>query len=204
MRRSVAPALIALMVLVSFATSSQANTINISGTFDGDSTLTPTATPGVYAQSFSGDGEDTTYGSFIPTSQSTVDFSNPPAIIISDGMFLETFSQGTLFGDSSGSGTANGHGTATVTLDFIFKGGTGLFAGDTGEVTVTETITRTNATTVSISNGSYAGTLITPTPLPAALPLFATGLGAIGLFGWRRKRQIASRGCEAGLANFPI
>jgi hypothetical protein len=28
-----------------------------------------------------------------------------------------------------------------------------------------------------------------PTPLPAALPLFATGLGALGLFGWRRKRK---------------
>ena len=30
---------------------------------------------------------------------------------------------------------------------------------------------------------------LTATPLPAALPLFATGLGAMGLFGWRRKRQ---------------
>jgi hypothetical protein len=27
------------------------------------------------------------------------------------------------------------------------------------------------------------------TPIPAALPLFATGLGALGLFGWRRKRK---------------
>ena len=27
------------------------------------------------------------------------------------------------------------------------------------------------------------------TPLPAALPLFVTGLGALGLFGWRRKRK---------------
>jgi hypothetical protein len=27
------------------------------------------------------------------------------------------------------------------------------------------------------------------TPLPAALPLFAGGLGAMGLFGWRRKRK---------------
>ena len=25
--------------------------------------------------------------------------------------------------------------------------------------------------------------------LPAALPLFATGLGAMGLFGWRKKRK---------------
>lgn len=32
-------------------------------------------------------------------------------------------------------------------------------------------------------------TSITPTPLPAALPLFASGLGAMGLLGWRRKRK---------------
>jgi hypothetical protein len=30
---------------------------------------------------------------------------------------------------------------------------------------------------------------ISETPLPAALPLFASGLGAMGLFGWRRKRK---------------
>lgn len=29
----------------------------------------------------------------------------------------------------------------------------------------------------------------TATPLPAALPLFATGLGTLGLLGWRRKRK---------------
>jgi hypothetical protein len=29
----------------------------------------------------------------------------------------------------------------------------------------------------------------TTTPLPATLPLFATGLGALGLLGWRRKRK---------------
>jgi hypothetical protein len=27
------------------------------------------------------------------------------------------------------------------------------------------------------------------TPIPAALPLFASGLGGLGLFGWRRKRK---------------
>jgi hypothetical protein len=30
------------------------------------------------------------------------------------------------------------------------------------------------------------------TPIPAALPLFASGLGAMGLFGWRRKRKNAA------------
>ncbi len=29
------------------------------------------------------------------------------------------------------------------------------------------------------------------TPIPAAAPLFATGLGAMGLLGWRRKRKAA-------------
>ena len=35
------------------------------------------------------------------------------------------------------------------------------------------------------------GTL-TPTPLPAALPLFATGLAVTGLLGWRKKRKAAA------------
>ena len=33
---------------------------------------------------------------------------------------------------------------------------------------------------------------LTATPLPAALPLFATGLGALGLLGWRRKKKAAA------------
>ena len=32
--------------------------------------------------------------------------------------------------------------------------------------------------------------LVPGVPLPSALPLFATGLGALGLLGWRRKRKI--------------
>jgi hypothetical protein len=31
------------------------------------------------------------------------------------------------------------------------------------------------------------------TPLPAALPLFASGLDALGLFGWRRRTKVAHR-----------
>jgi len=30
------------------------------------------------------------------------------------------------------------------------------------------------------------------TPIPGALPLFATGIGALGLLGWRRKRKAAT------------
>jgi hypothetical protein len=38
------------------------------------------------------------------------------------------------------------------------------------------------------SGGSF-DTVLTPTPLPAALPLFVTGIGGLGLLGWRRKRK---------------
>ena len=43
-------------------------------------------------------------------------------------------------------------------------------------------------------NGGIDGLFgeIQATPLPAALPLFATGLGSLGLFGWRRKRKAAA------------
>lgn len=37
--------------------------------------------------------------------------------------------------------------------------------------------------TVSFDSG------VSNTPLPATLPLFTTGLGALGLFGWRRKKK---------------
>jgi hypothetical protein len=33
---------------------------------------------------------------------------------------------------------------------------------------------------------------VSESPLPGALPLFASGLGAIGVFGWRRKKKAAS------------
>jgi len=42
-----------------------------------------------------------------------------------------------------------------------------------------------------VNNFTVNGDVFT-TPLPAALPLFATGLGALGLLGWRRKRKAAS------------
>jgi hypothetical protein len=52
------------------------------------------------------------------------------------------------------------------------------------------------------ANFTYSKSVATPvaqfdgtatvTPLPAALPLFATSLGALGLLGWRRKRKAAA------------
>jgi hypothetical protein len=48
----------------------------------------------------------------------------------------------------------------------------------------------------SVGSGDMAltGSELSQTPLPAALPLFAGGLGALGLLGWRRKKKAAASG----------
>jgi len=43
--------------------------------------------------------------------------------------------------------------------------------------------------TTCLNPASTFSDSVTATPLPAALPLFATGLGGLGLLGWRRKRK---------------
>ncbi|MFI5381249.1 MAG: hypothetical protein ACHRHE_18280 [Tepidisphaerales bacterium] len=190
MRHFIAATVVALVALLGFALPVRGG--SIAGTLSGDSTLTPTATPGIFVQNLTGDGNDTTFGLFTPQSTSTIDFSNPPHIIISDGTFTDTFANGTLFGTSSGTGTASGHGTATVTLDFVFTGGTGIFAGDTGTARFTGTITSTGPTTESIT-GSYVGSLNTSVPSPAAA---AGGFVCLGALALRRVLPIRSRACH--------
>jgi hypothetical protein len=50
-----------------------------------------------------------------------------------------------------------------------------------------------NTVTINLATGEdtfgVSAKLNVVTPLPATLPLFATGLGGLGLLGWRRKRK---------------
>jgi hypothetical protein len=67
-------------------------------------------------------------------------------------------------------------GEITIADSFFHNGA----ASDAGVVTV-------DANGDILEFQSFAST--SDTPLPATLPLFATGLGALGLLGWRRKRK---------------
>jgi hypothetical protein len=187
MLRLVSATLVALAGLIIHA---QAETISISGTTSSTVTTNLTGTPPanmVGTAPLSGTGSGT-LGAFSITANGTLTVFGPDYITLSvtNGTFTDTFSDGTLFGTDTATGTTNGINTNSV-VSFIFTGGTGAFAGDTGTETSTESIV--NAT--GADSASFTGTLTT-TPLPAALPLFAGGLGALGLFGWRRKRKNAA------------
>jgi hypothetical protein len=61
-----------------------------------------------------------------------------------------------------------------------------------GVDTATENADGTFSFHVPNGANTYDSTSAATVPLPAALPLFAGGLGALGLLGWRRKRKAAA------------
>ena len=103
------------------------------------------------------------------------------SLTLSTGFFDPTSITVSLYdslGNILGSQTTNPFGTMTFDqfdvskLVITFTGGTDIYSD------------RRIAAIFDISDVTY-----NETPLPAALPLFATGLGALGLLGWRRKRK---------------
>jgi len=149
---------------------------SLSGALDGTATLTPTGTPGIFIQNFVGDGTDATFGAFTVTSHSTVDFTSPPSIVITNAMLTDVFAGGKFFGIGSGTGTASGQGTATFTINFLITGGTGVFEHQTGTAMITGTITQTSPTTESI-DATYTGTLGTPEPSSLGLLFVGASMG---------------------------
>jgi hypothetical protein len=69
-----------------------------------------------------------------------------------------------------------------LTTAFALTAGTPEFISQTFLTSIGD-LTFTGANSVSFE------AVISGTPLPGALPLFASGLGAFGLIGWRRKRK---------------
>jgi hypothetical protein len=82
-------------------------------------------------------------------------------------------------------------GLVSASLTDLSSGAVEFFTtfGELGTDVVTYDFTLASGGTSNIGTVDIA---VTTTPLPAALPLFAGGLGALGLFGWRRKRKAAA------------
>jgi hypothetical protein len=78
--------------------------------------------------------------------------------------------------------TGPAHGALAINANGAFTYTPGLnFSGFDTFTYKDHDIVDSNVATVRID--------VTATPLPGALPLFATGLGALGLLVWRRKRK---------------
>ena len=82
----------------------------------------------------------------------------------------------------------------------FFPGGSAFAFDPLANDTYIFTLSLTDNTNNNASLGSVQATVIAgegaaATPLPAALPLFASGLGGLGLLGWRRKRKKSAAAC---------
>jgi hypothetical protein len=115
---------------------------------------------------------------------------------ITAGTYSATTS-GPVSGLSSGSFTTNSSGfLATLSFSALFQNGTdtngatlfSYYMNGGNPIWFEETFGNSfNANVVpNIDNTTIS---LVPTPLPAAFPLFATGIGGLGLLGWRRKRK---------------
>ena len=73
------------------------------------------------------------------------------------------------------------------TLNLLFSGGPSIWLADHGASILSGSALLVDAGfSIRLVSGEISAAA---TPLPAALPLFATGLGALGLLGWWKKRK---------------
>jgi hypothetical protein len=96
-------------------------------------------------------------------------FNTTVGAVIPLSLGLEIFADSSILSKIN---TADYSNTAQLFFDFTESGA--FFSADSGH------------------NYSSAAIGASTTPVPAALPLFASGLGALGLLGWRRKRKNAA------------
>ena len=137
------------------------------GSADASVVILNTATLNVPYQALTGAGTVSVYdnGYLVNPSTPGTSFNRSDVVNITEGVVYEVAMGVRVIVDSS-----NSFGTASVDPFFQFPVGYSL----------------------DISSGVGNSPLSDATPLPAALPLFATGLGALGLFGWRRKKKAAT------------
>jgi hypothetical protein len=128
--------------------------------------------------------------------------------LVVDGItYNVTFAKASSAGFTTFNGNSAGAQTAVNELDAALNATTAVFVSSAGFGSIDQFIVQDNGLGNGIATGSeqavgnwqnlgvvandLSEAVFTPviTPLPATLPLFATGLGALGLLGWRRKRK---------------
>src|SRR5262245_29547651 len=82
------------------------------------------------------------------------------------------------------------YNSAFISSPVFNPGGTVMSAAGVLVAALLNGQTYLNVHTQNFIGGEIRG-FLAPVPPPAALPLFASGLGALGLLGWRRKRKAA-------------
>ena len=154
--------------------------------------LTLTRTSGFVA-AISPSSNTINLNSIVGAQEFTGTMSGPPTNI--------GFGRGSVFADSSS-------GPFVSFESSVFLQGVRVFSGyvsDSPVGTSTDTFIGFNFPTLGLTPGTYEWTwgsgpdqsftiqvgplTRSAVPLPATLPLFATGLGALGLIGWRRKQK---------------
>jgi hypothetical protein len=179
--------------------SANATTITFNGEYTGTFTGAIVGGPSPFILSSSGIGTDPTAAYNLTNvsfshNTSIPDFSGPPFLVQTiyngaltlsgggngiGGSYTGTFQ---LFNDTSG---------GTIHADLTDLIGSGVLAGYTGFGTVDGTVAFSPILPPNGFDGTFDVTVSATlsNPLPAALPLFASGLGALGLLGWHRKRK---------------
>lgn len=172
----VALATCAVLGAVSVSTPAQAtvtNPCNSSNTYSSSITFDITNLSTV------GDSTNLCFDTYQPSTS-----SNPATAILTQtgGESLSSTFTLTIFESPTGTGQITGVPTPA---DLVFVGGPGLYG-----INFLLTADQPDTYQVVFTDPPAA------TPLPAAFPLFATGLGAMGLLAWRRKRK-AQADCAA-------
>jgi len=98
------------------------------------------------------------------------------------GLIIGRPGPGDLYSNANGSIAANGPHNPFSDLS-------ATFLLDIAGLTATDTVTSAIFSFGTTDGIDVTGVPSTATPLPGAFPLLATGLGALGLLGWRRKRK---------------
>jgi hypothetical protein len=137
-----------------------------------------------------GEIDGLTNGTNVAATAVIIDTVSSPAFTLPSPLPFNTFCGSNCLVTSNSFTVTAGVITA---YDFDVTGTTTLWSLSLGVLAANED-TFSNGTGGSQINVLSQGTTFTPvgtptTPLPAALPLFASGIGAMGFFGWRKKRK---------------